>query len=89
MRNLKKVTKQAILIQKVVVRKPSAVQPIRGTFLLNYLHKTFAIGEEQNIMKTLIFGYQTSFNNSLQKCSSGSCSKGACYSKKHFISLQI
>ena len=51
MMNPKKITKQAILIQEAVVREPSAIHPICGTFLLNCLHKSFAITEEQNIWK--------------------------------------
>ena len=43
MRNPKKITKQAILIQGTVVREPSAVPPIRGTFLLKKKNKKIKI----------------------------------------------
>ena len=64
MRNLKNITVQAILILEAIVREPSAVHTIRGTFFLDCLHKSFAITDEQNILKTLIIGCQSSFNNS-------------------------
>ena len=87
MGNTNHMTMKARSRQKIQISQPSTIMPIRSCFHLEGLQKMPAVSEIQNLVKTLIFSCQTSFNHSLQQSPSCCSSIATVHSKKHPFSL--